>query len=159
MLDGNEGKSDLKLTKFTDYSFRVLIYLGLQESRLVTIHEMAEHYDISKNHLMKIIQLLGKQGIVETVRGKSGGVRLARPASEIRIGKVVRQVEGDMAVVRCMGPLSEKCSISGVCALEGYFTEATEAFLSVLDRYTLDDVLNNRASLSHALSLPSQGCS
>lgn len=143
----------MKLTAFTDYSFRVLIYLGLQEDRLVTVHEIAEHYDISKNHLMKIIQLLSKQGIIQTVRGKSGGVRLALSPSEIRVGTVVRQVERDMAVVQCLGPLSEKCSIDGACALKSYFTEATAAFLSVLDRYTLEDVLSNRVSLSRALSL------
>jgi len=146
----------LRLTAFTDYSFRVLVYLGLQEDRLATIQEIAERYGISKNHLMKIVRLLGKQGLIQTVRGKNGGIHLACPAKEIRIGKVVRQVEENLAIVQCLEPLSERCQIDGACALKGYFAEATETFLSALDRYTLEDVLDNRSSLSRALGLTLQ---
>ncbi len=143
----------MRLTTFTDYSLRILIYLGLQDKPLPTIQEIAEHYDISKNHLMKAVRRLAQLGYVETLRGKNGGVRLARPARDIRIGAVIRQVEENMAVAECLDPLAGQCRIDGACALKGFFAEALEAFLTVLDRYTLEDILKNRAALSKALGI------
>lgn len=143
----------MHLTTFTDYSFRILIYLGLQDERLTTIQEIAEHYNISKNHLMKAVRQLGQLGCVETVRGKGGGIRLAQPAREIRIGDVVRRVEENMAIAECLSPPPGRCRIDGACALKGFFREALEAFLAVLDRYTLEDVLNNRALFSKFLKI------
>ncbi len=143
----------MKLTAFTDYSFRILIYLGLQDKRLTTIQEISDNYDISKNHLMKAVRHLGQLGYLETVRGKNGGVRLAKPAREIRIGVIVRQVEENMAVMECLSPLYNQCRIDSACFLKDFFGEALEAFLSVLDSYTLEDVLKNRVPLSKILRI------
>lgn len=137
----------MKLTSFTDYSLRVLIYLGIQPQRLATIAEIAEAYEISEHHLTKVVHFLGKSGWLANIRGKGGGMRLARPLHEITVGAVVRQTEREAALVECQEPAGGNCCISPVCTLRGVLEEAFAAFHAVLDGYTMEDLLHNRVAL------------
>lgn len=143
----------MRLTSFTDYTLRVLMFLGAHdadkrdEPRLVTIGEIAAAYQVSENHLMKIVHHLGRHGYVVTMRGKGGGMRLARPPDAINIGEVVRATESDLAVVECFQPGNLNCPITSVCTLRGVMGNALDAFLDVLDRHTLADLLEPRAKL------------
>jgi Rrf2 family nitric oxide-sensitive transcriptional repressor len=139
----------MRLTNFTDYTLRVLIYLGAhrRKGRLATIGDIAAVYGISDNHLMKIVYHLAKQGYVVTTRGKGGGMRLARAPELINIGDVVRGAEEDLAVVECFRPGSSECSIAPACALRGILGRALSAFFEVLDGETLADLLVPRAQL------------
>lgn len=130
----------MRLSTFSDYSLRVLMYLGVQDDRLVTIAEIAAVHDISKSHLMKVVHLLGLNGHIETVRGKGGGMRLARPPREIVVGDVIRQSESDFAMAECFAGHSA-CRISGGCGLPSILNEALSAMFLVLDGYTLADLL------------------
>lgn len=144
----------MRLTRYTDYALRVLIYLGLEErDRLVTIDEIAARYAISRNHIMKVVFELGQLGYVETVRGKNGGMRLAQPAEAINIGHVLRRTERDLALVECFQP-DGQCCLAPACTLKGALEEALHAFLNVLDRYTLQDLLHPEQRLRELLALP-----
>jgi Rrf2 family nitric oxide-sensitive transcriptional repressor len=125
----------------------VLIYLGLKGERLATIQEIAEAYGISRNHLMKIVHHLGRLGVIETVRGKGGGMRLAKRPRDISVGAIVREMEEDLALVQCFDPAQGVCQIDGACRLKGILHEALDSFLTVLDRYTLEDLLAERRPL------------
>jgi len=140
----------VRLTIFTDYTLRVLIYLGVQrdEGRLATISDVASAYGISENHLMKIVHHLAKQGYVETTRGKGGGMRLARPPEQINLGDVVRGAEDDLAIVECFQKGNLKCPIVSACALNGILGRAMRAFFDVLDSRTLADLIQPRARLT-----------
>jgi len=133
----------MRLTHFTDYTLRVLIYLGAHrpKGRLATIGDIAAVYGISDNHLMKIVYHLAKQGYVVTTRGKAGGMRLARAPELINIGDVVRGAEEDLAVVECFRPGNPECSIASACALQGILGRALAEFFAVLDGKTLADLL------------------
>jgi Rrf2 family nitric oxide-sensitive transcriptional repressor len=133
----------VQLTRYRDYSLRVLIYLALDPERLVTIEDIAQGYDISKAHLMKVVHQLGLRGYVETVRGRGGGLRLARRPEEIRVGEVVRWTE-EMDLVECFDPASSQCAIEPVCGLRSALHEALAAFLAALDRYTIADLVERR---------------
>jgi Rrf2 family nitric oxide-sensitive transcriptional repressor len=137
----------MRLTAFTDYALRTLIYVALRPDRLVTIAEVATAYQISSNHLMKVVQHLAQTGDVVTLRGQRGGLRLARPADQINIGTVVRQSEPDMELVSCFGT-DMCCPIQSACLVADVFEEALQAFLTVLDRYTLADLMERRSALS-----------
>ena len=139
----------MRLTTFTDYTLRVLIYLGAREREhsLATISDIALAYGISENHLMKIVHHLGRQGYVETIRGNGGGVRLARAPGEINVGAVVRGAEEDFALVECLQHGNVKCPIVSACVLQGLIGRAIGAFLEVLDSQTLADLLKPRAQL------------
>lgn len=139
----------MRLTSFTDYTLRVLIYLGAHkdETRLATIGDIASAYGISENHLMKIVHHLAKQGYVETTRGKGGGMRLARPPEQINIGDVVRDAEDDLAIVECFQEGNRSCPIDAVCALRGVMARALDAFFDVLDHETLANLLQHPAKL------------
>lgn len=143
----------MQLTRYTDYSLRVLLYLAVHTDRLVTITEISEAYDISRNHLVKVVHELGGLGFVRTRRGKSGGMELARPAAEINIGDVVRHTEKTLTVVNCNKP---PCPILPACALRGILFDARDAFLAVLDQYALDDLAARKrgAALRTLLSNP-----
>lgn len=143
----------MHLTRFTDYSLRVLIYLGLKGEQRSTIQEIAEQFDISRNHLMKVVHELGQNGYVTAVRGKHGGLVLQRPPAEINLGMLVRDTEHDMRLVECFGDHSD-CRITQACLLKSVFNEALQAFLAVLDRYTLADMLDpRRQQLSQILGI------
>ena len=132
----------MQLTRFSDYSLRALIYLGLNQNRRCTIQEIALAYGISENHLMKLIHQLGQMGFITTTRGKNGGLELAMPASEINLGDVVRATEGNLQLVECFpGREKNTCPIAGPCRLTGVLETALQAFLDVLDQYTLEDML------------------
>jgi Rrf2 family nitric oxide-sensitive transcriptional repressor len=135
----------MRLTQYTDYSLRVLVYLGLNAERRSTIREISEAYDISRNHLMKVVQQLAAEGYVTSVRGVGGGLSLGRPPEQIRIGDLVRAMEPDMGLVECMRPGNE-CVISPACALRGMLGQARDAFLASLDGHTLADILTQERS-------------
>jgi Rrf2 family transcriptional regulator, nitric oxide-sensitive transcriptional repressor len=137
----------MRLTSFTDFCLRVLIYVAAQPEGRATIAEVARGYDISENHLVKVVHFLGKAGFLANVRGRGGGLRLARPAAEINVGQVVRQAEGADVPAACFDPEGVRCSIAPVCALRGVLGEAVEAFYAVLDRHTLADLVANRKRL------------
>lgn len=130
----------MHITRYTDYSLRMLIYLAVEGDRLATIQEIADSYDISKNHLMKVAHQLHRKGYIETVRGKNGGLRLHRAPADINIGVLVRETEHDLNLVECFSPKGS-CAITPVCGLKSIFAEALKAFLATLDQYTLEDVL------------------
>jgi Rrf2 family nitric oxide-sensitive transcriptional repressor len=129
----------MQLTKFSDYALRVLMYTHAAGDRLVTIEEIAASYAISRAHLMKVVNALTRTGFLTAVRGRSGGLRLARPADQIVLGDVMRATEPDFALVECFST-GNQCVISKCCRLPGVLDEALEAFLGVLDRYTLQSV-------------------
>jgi Rrf2 family nitric oxide-sensitive transcriptional repressor len=143
----------MRLTVYTDYSLRMLIYLAAAGERVSTIAEIAAAYDIPKNHLTKVAHQLGLAGFVETLRGKRGGLRLARPPEAIGLGAVVRQTETDMALVPCFEPLCAPCPILPACGLRGALQEAQQAFLAVLDRYTLAELARARGPLRQLLGI------
>lgn len=132
----------MHITRYTDYSLRVLIYLAAEPERLATIQEIADSYDISKNHLMKVVHQLNKKGYIETIRGKKGGMRLHMAPENINIGILVRETEQDLNIVECFSS-KNACKITPVCGLKGMFNEALRAFLEVLDKYTLADVIRD----------------
>ncbi len=140
----------MQLTLYTDYSLRVLIYLGVHTDRLSTISEIAESYSISRNHLVKVVHNLANLGFVVTTRGKGGGMRLSRPAEEINIGEVARNTEGGFEIVECLGT-ENTCPIAPVCALKDAASEALDAFIAVLDKYCLADVIQNKSQLESLL--------
>jgi Rrf2 family nitric oxide-sensitive transcriptional repressor len=142
----------MRLTLHTDYSLRVLMFAALKGETLSTIAEIAEHFDISRTHLMKVVNALGRAGYLDTVRGKNGGFRLAKKPSQIKVGAVVRDLEEDLAIVGCMQQ-KNYCPIEGACVLRGALGEATAAFLAVLDRYTLADLVKPRKPLAKLLDL------
>lgn len=144
----------MRLTVYTDYSLRLLMYLAVRPDGLATIGEIADAYGISRHHLTKVAHRLGVAGYVETVRGKGGGLRLARPADGIGVGEVVRHAEPDMALVPCFEPVCAPCPIVPACGLRGALYEARQAFFSVLDRYTVADVVARREELRGLLGLP-----
>ena len=138
----------MRLTVYTDYSLRMLMYLAVKGDGRATIAEVAEAYGISKAHLTKVAHQLGLAGYVETIRGKGGGLRLARPAEEIGLGDVIRRTEPDMALVPCFEPVHAPCCpIVPACGLRGALYEARQAFLAVLDRHSLADLVQRRAEL------------
>ena len=146
----------MKLSSYSDYALRILMYLPVRPDAQPTIAEIAEHYAISRNHLMKVAHHLGVGGYIHTVRGRGGGLRLAKPADQIRIGDVVRLTEHDLAVAECMGEgnAGGGCRLTPSCALKGVLGEALQAFLGVLDDYTLADITRQKRSLALLLGLP-----
>ena len=144
----------MQLTIYTDYTLRVLIYLGVQpEGKRSNIKDIAEFYKISNNHLSKVVYELGKQGIVETVRGRNGGIKLAIDPAEINIGKIVRHTESPINLVECFDEEKNTCKISSACRLKGILNEALNAYLKVLDSYTLKDLLVNEVKLKELFDM------
>lgn len=130
----------MRLTMYTDYSLRVLLYLANREDENVTITELADFYKISRNHLVKVVHNLGLNGHILTTRGRHGGLKLARPAKEILIGEVVRSTEPDFDLLECFNPVTDKCVITRSCSLKSVISNAQASFLGVLDQYTLADI-------------------
>ncbi len=142
----------MRLTQLSDYSLRVLMYLGAKPDRLATIQEIAAAYGISDNHLMKVVHRLAQHGFVETVRGRGGGLRLKGQASEIRLGAVVRAVEEDFRLVECFGS-DDTCRITDVCRLKRVLNLALNAFLASLDEWTLADLVQKPKALVDVLAI------
>lgn len=147
----------MRLTTMTDYALRLLMHVGQHRDRLCTIAEVAQVYGISEAHLMKITHQLGLAGWLETVRGKGGGMRLAREPAQINLGQLVRSVEPDFMLVECMARGSA-CTLTDRCRLTGVFGRALEAFMQQLDGHTLADVLppppQTRGARSSVIALP-----
>jgi Rrf2 family transcriptional regulator, nitric oxide-sensitive transcriptional repressor len=145
----------MRLTDYTDYSLRVLLYLSVRPSGLSTIQEISEAYGISKNHLMKIVQQLGELGWVETVRGRNGGLRLGEGSHALTIGEVVRKTESDFALVGCFGENSDQrnCVIEPACRLKGVFAAARDAFLAELDKHTVGELARPAGDLARMLGI------
>lgn len=174
----------MRLTNYTDYALRSLIYLAVKPApqALANISDIADSYNISKSHLTKIIHQLGQLGYIDSVRGKNGGIRLARAPKDINLGVLIKQIEPDFALVECFAttlandnssqnneatqkglPItlieesknaaSVGCVISPACQLKAVFFEALNAFINVLERYTLADIINNKDELNTLLSL------
>ena len=168
----------MRLTNYSDYALRSLMYLAIKREpkTLANISDIAESYHISKSHLTKIIHQLGQLGYIESVRGKNGGIRLARVPQDINLGVLIKQIEPDFALVECFAEslpnhskgvkqhglsialidetessLKFGCVISPVCQLKGVFFEALTAFITVLERYTLADIINNEEELRRLL--------
>jgi Rrf2 family nitric oxide-sensitive transcriptional repressor len=133
--------ASMRLAEYTDYTLRVLMYCAARPERLVTISELAEQHDLSRNHLTKIVTDLGRQGLLETTRGRGGGLRLGRDPARIRIGDVVRASETDFRLVECFDPDSNRCTLSPSCRLKGLFDTALRAYFRELDGKTLADII------------------
>jgi Rrf2 family nitric oxide-sensitive transcriptional repressor len=142
----------VRLTFSTDYALRLLMLVGLESDRLVTIEEVADRFGISKNHLMKVAYQLGQAEYLETVRGRNGGLRLGKAPDQIVVGEVVRTMEPDFAVVECQNPAGY-CKIAPCCTLRFAMREAVEAFLEKLDQYTLENLLRPKAKLRRLLDV------
>jgi len=137
----------MQLTRFTDYSIRVLTHLSTYPDRLSCIAEIAQAYKISQTHLMKVVQDLGQSGYVETVRGRKGGIRLRKPPQDINLGALIRHTEKHFNVVDC-----PSCLIASACQMTNVFAQATRAFLAVLDQYTIADMMTRRNQLHRLFS-------
>jgi Rrf2 family transcriptional regulator, nitric oxide-sensitive transcriptional repressor len=138
----------MRFTRYTDYAMRVLVHLAAHDGQTVSIQEIARAYGISKDHLMKVVQQLSRAGFVSAQRGRGGGLRLGRPATEIRIGEVVRETEDGFQLVDC-----GNCKVAPICGLPRALNEATAAFLAVLDRQTLAMVVTDHAATRRLLAL------
>lgn len=144
----------MRLTQYTDFALRTLIYLGANGDRKSTIRDIADAYGISKNHLTKVVQHLNRLGFIQTTRGRGGGLALARSSSDINIGDVTRRMEPSNTLVECFDE-NGQCVIQDCCKLSGALREAHGAFMAALDRYTLADLLHERSNpLRQALAIP-----
>ncbi|MBL8311346.1 MAG: Rrf2 family transcriptional regulator [Burkholderiales bacterium] len=130
----------MRLSDYTDYTLRVLMYCAQHRERLVTIAEIATFHNVSKSVLMKIVNALGQQGVLETVRGRGGGIRLGADAASVRIGDVVRAAETDFRLVECFDRDHNTCRIDRACALKRCLHQALNAYFAVLDAVTLADL-------------------
>ncbi|MBD9493756.1 Rrf2 family transcriptional regulator [Ensifer sp. ENS07] len=148
----------MRLTKYTDYAMRLMIYLGSQPTGLSSIREISDTFSVSQNHMMKVVQDLANAGFLEAVRGRNGGIRLARAANEINLGALLRHTEELSDLIDCRG-----CRIAPACSLPSVLSEATAAFVAVFDKYTLADLVEKRSTLGVLLgfraALPGEDCS
>jgi Rrf2 family nitric oxide-sensitive transcriptional repressor len=143
----------MRLTTFTDYSLRVLIYLAARPEQRATIAQVAQAFEVSENHLVKVVHFLARHGWVQTLRGKGGGMTLARAPQLIRVGDVVRDTEGAAMPAECFSPQGSHCAIAGCCRLSGVLGRAVAAFYAELDRHTLEDITRNRRVLAGILHI------
>lgn len=145
----------MQLTKFSDFALRVLMYVHAAGDRRVTIGEMAAAYRISRAHLMKVVNTLTRAGYLKAVRGRSGGLLLARPADEIKLGAVIRDTEPDFALVECIAT-GGQCAITGCCRLPRVLNKALSAFLDTLDEHTLESIALKPRDFRRVLAPPAQ---
>ncbi len=139
----------MQLTRYTDYSLRVLIYLAVSKEPRVTISDIAQRYNISRNHLVKVVHYLSTQGYLRTTRGRNGGMYLGKTPEEINLGQVVRHTEGTLEIIDCFTP--NHCTILSSCMLRNVLVEAQNSFMAVLDGYTLADLASNTEQLRSLL--------
>lgn len=148
----------MHLTQFSDYSLRLAIYLACHPDKVVSVAEVSQSFGISRNHLVKVVQTLTELGVVEAQRGRGGGMRLAMKPAEINVGWLIRQTEPHLNLVECFDPAVNTCPIAPACGLKGTLVRAQQAFLGVLDEYTLDQLLGRRSELVALLhDTPSNG--
>lgn len=146
----------MRLTLYTDYSLRVLIFLAAKpEGELSTVAEISGAFMISKNHLTKVVHELGKADFIETVRGRGGGIRLKVRPEQINVGNVVRKMEEDFQLVECFNRETNQCVLAPACRLKGVLQEALHAYLKILDRYTIADFVQNKDEIRMLLFPPS----
>ncbi|WP_217587856.1 RrF2 family transcriptional regulator [Lentibacillus saliphilus] len=144
----------MNLKKYTDYALRVLIFTAMkQDGELASIREISDVYDISTHHLGKIVHELTKLELIESVRGRNGGIRLALPAEDMNVGKLVRMLEGDFTILECFDTETNHCVISPGCTLKHALNEALHAFFSVLDHYTVQDLVANERELLELMGI------
>jgi Rrf2 family nitric oxide-sensitive transcriptional repressor len=161
LLDAGTGFT-MKLTNYTNYALRSLQLAALKSPNLVRVDDVAKIHNLSRPHIMKVVHELGKAGYLETVRGRGGGFRLARPPEDIIVGDIVRISEGPLDVVECFNPEKNTCPLIGICILSRKMQEATAAFMAVLDDLTIADIASNRGQLMERiapLELPRTGAS
>lgn len=144
----------MRLTTFTDYTLRVLIYLGSHPDRRTTIGEVAEAFRISEHHVAKVVHFLGAAGWLENIRGRGGGMRLALPASQVNIGDVVRLAEGRDVPAECFEPGGNECTLVRDCRLKNALAEAVQAFYETLSRYSLEDLVGKPELVARVLVTP-----
>jgi len=144
----------MRLTSFSDFCLRVLIYVAAHPQGRATIAQIAQGYGISHHHLVKVVHFLGRGGFLANERGRGGGVRLAGPASRISVGAVVRMAEGAALPAACFDANAETCCIAPSCRLRNVLNDAVQSFYAVLDRYTLEDLVANASELRHVLFAP-----
>ena len=142
----------MHITQYTDYALRVLLFLAEQPER-ATIADIAARHNISRSHLMKVVNQLVQEGFVLGTRGKGGGITLARAPQDIVIGDVVRRIEGDFTLVECFGA-DNRCCIASACQLKSVLGQALQAFLTVLNRYTLADLMGEPGAMARLLPTP-----
>ena len=147
----------VKLTQFSNFALRTLQFAAIRHPELVRIDDVAKAHRVSKAHLMKATHHLGQRGFVETVRGRNGGLRLARPAAEITVGEVLRRTEAPLELVECFNPETNTCPLRAVCHLSRAFHRALASFLAVLDEVTIADIARNRSDLMPRLGLTRDG--
>jgi Rrf2 family nitric oxide-sensitive transcriptional repressor len=147
----------MRLTIFSDYSLRVLMYLGVHSERLATIGDIAGAYGISKDHVIKVVHHLAQRGYIETTRGKGGGMRLAQRPEKINVGEVVRWTEENLNLVECFDRSASNCRIAPACVLKGILSRAVDEFFAVLDCHTLADLLVSKPKLAKILVLSTAG--
>lgn len=134
----------MRLTSFTDYAVRVLMYVAKKDGELASIREVSEVYEISSNHLMKVVHLLGKGDYLDTVRGKNGGFRLGKEPKDINIGALIRYTEDDLSIVECLGKKVGRCALIEECNFSDVMADALAAFLGVADKVTLADLMKEK---------------
>ena len=137
----------MQLTYFSDYSMRLVLYLAAHPDRTVSIQEVSRAYGVSSHHMVKVVKRLIDHGLIVSVRGRAGGLRLNRPPNEIRIGELVRLTEPHMNLVECFDQTTNSCPIDGACGLKGMLNQAREAFMRVLDERTVADFLPRAPAL------------
>lgn len=148
------GVNPMQLKKYTDYALRVLIFTGMRSSEdLVSVQDISETFAISQHHLRKIVFDLNKKGLIETVRGRYGGIRLAQAPEKINVGTIVRDLEQDFHLLECFDKETNHCILSPACKLKHALHEALEAFFKVLDQYTLADLIVNEEALLELMGL------
>lgn len=136
----------MKLTQFTDFSLRTLMFLAINEEELCTVSEISDSYNISRNHLVKVVHNLSKEGLIESFKGKGGGIRLAKKPEDINIGLLVAKLEAETILVECMGDAGN-CKIDPSCRLKSALVKAKKSFYQVLEEYTLKDIVKNKKQL------------
>ncbi len=138
----------MQLTSFTDYGLRTLMYLAARPEKMSSVKEISEHYDISRNHLVKVVHRLAQLEYIETTKGKGGGIQLAKGAENLLLGDLIAQLEPNMNVVECFDAKTNTCRITDSCQLKHYLFEATKSFTDAMNKYTLADTVKNSAFMS-----------
>jgi len=142
----------MRLTSYSNYALRILMVAAMRRGELITVHEVAESFGISKAHLVKCVHQLGLWGYLENVRGRNGGFRLAKDPAKITIGEIIRKTEDDLNLVECFDAVTNSCPLMGICKLGKVFKQACRAFLAVLDGVTIADISSNRREVMDALN-------